>query len=489
MRIFNSLSGTKQEFRPLGAAEHARAVKIYVCGVTPQDSPHLGHAVASLRFAVLRRYLRHRGYEPLFVQNETDVDDKIIARARQLGLTPRQVAQRYGEEYSQAMSALGIEPPDRAPRVSEYVPQIISYIARLIERGYAYATEDGEVYYDVSAKPDYGKLSHRRIGELRAGTRVAVEANKRDPLDFALWKHDTTEGASWPSPWGPGRPGWHIECSAMSNAELGPRIDIHGGGLDLLFPHHENELAQCEAHNGEPFSQYWMHSGLLTVNGSKMSKSVGNFITVDRGLKKYGAELFRYVVLTFHFRSNIDVSDELFSDNLNALRELHAVVEEADRRTLNVQPSTNAAEAAELQAAFEAAMDDDLNTAVALVALTRGAKRLEQLLEVGSVEADGAARALRDRIRGLGQILGLLGADCTLQRVLQEGLRFHASRLNREPLDVDAVERKLVERAEARGQRDYARADQIREELFEAGVDVRDARGRGTEWGFATLPK
>lgn len=306
--VQNTLTGKKERLVPIRPGH----VSIYACGVTTYDHYHIGHALQAIYFDMICRYLRYAGYKVTYVRNYTDVDDKIINRAKDLGISPQKLAQDIIESSEEDMIALGCIAPDFAPRVSRSIPEIIAMVEDLIRNGAAYATPDGDVYYRVRSKSDYGKLSNRKVDELRAGTRDLVEGGKEDPLDFALWKHDETEGASWDSPWGKGRPGWHIECSAMSKIHLGPSFDIHGGGRDLIFPHHENEIAQSESANKCSYANIWIHSGLLTIEKQKMSKSLGNHIALKDFLKKWPAEALRLAYLQHHYGSNIDFHKDTF---------------------------------------------------------------------------------------------------------------------------------------------------------------------------------
>lgn len=475
LTIYNSLSGKKEAFSPLTPPR----VRIYNCGITPHDISHLGHGTAAIRVNAIRRYMQHAGYDVTFVQNVTDVDDKIINRSKILGLSVTEVAQRFEREYNDCLRDLGISPADHEPKVSEYMPQIIAYVEQLIAKGAAYATADGDVYFAVEKKSDYGKLSNRRLAGLMSGTREVHEGAKRHPADFALWKGDDTPGASWPSPWGPGRPGWHIECSVMSNDLLGAHFDIHCGGLDLIFPHHENELAQCEAHNNCPFVNFWVHVGLLNIEGTKMSKSLNNFISLREGIEKYGAELLTFVTMKHHYRSAIDFSDRLFHETLNSLCEYYEAFEALGAKG-DAQAASPVTQA--LDRAFDEAMQEDFNTTLALQAILN---ELRQALK----SPDSARTVIAARARHLGQVLGLFRSELTLARIREEGLRFQTAYLKRPPLTPADIEQLIRERVEARKAKNFARSDEIRNELLKSGVTLLDAASGGTTWQFSVTAK
>ena len=476
MKLYDSLSREKRDFVPIAGARGP--ISIYACGITPHDHAHLGHALASIRFHMIRSYLEFSGFEVTFVQNVTDVDDKIITRAERDRLSPREISERFTNEYNQALRAFGVRRQTHEPKVSEYIPQIIVYVQELIDRGYAYAAADG-VYFDIAKKSDYGKLSGRRTDDLIAGTREEVRDQKRSALDFALWKCDEFPGASWDSPWGKGRPGWHIECSVMCNALLGKHIDIHCGGVDLLFPHHENELAQCEAHNDCPYVNYWVYSGLLNINGEKMSKSLGNFITMDDALARYGAELVTYVAMKYHYRSPINFSDQVLDENLNHLLDFYSAFSAA-----GVNNVTAADAVGDVRGHFTVAMDNDFNTPVALVGLSEALKEAEKLLNKPAAREQGIA--LVKEIRALGQVLGLFRNEYTLERFASEALRFKAQLHGSAPISIADISQLLKERQEARGGRDFARSDAIRDKLASLGIGVLDSAQGSTTWRFLT---
>lgn len=455
MRIYNSLSQQKEEFVPISEDE----VKIYVCGPTVYNFFHLGNARPFVVFDTLRRYLEYIGYKVNFVQNFTDVDDKIINRAKEEGLTAPEISEKYIAEYFKDTKALNIHPATTHPRVSENIQQIIEFISTLIEKGYAYQV-DGDVYYSPTKFDGYGKLSKQNIDELRAGARIMVEEKKREPLDFALWKARKEEGEiAWESPWGMGRPGWHIECSAMSKRYLGPTLDIHAGGQDLKFPHHENEIAQSEACNGVEFAKYWMHNGYITINKEKMSKSLGNFFTVREILERYDGEAIRFFLLSGHYRSPIDFNDGLMDmakaslgrlenarDNLKFLAGTQeGNMTEAEKHALN--------DFEQFRVKFKDAMDDDLNTADAIAAI------FELVTEINKDVKDGCSKEMAEK--SLDILLELTGVLGILETEKDESVD-------------DEISKLVEERQQARAEKNFQRADEIRDMLKERGITLKD---------------
>ena len=326
IRVTNTLSGKKEKLIP----HEEGHIKIYACGVTVYDHCHIGHAMQAIYFDVMRNYLKFAGYKVTYVRNYTDVDDKIINKAKELNMKPLDLSEKIIKSSIKDMEAIGVKEADREPKVSETIPEIISMIEELIKKGFAYPTSEGDVYYRVQKKADYGKLSNRNVSDLRSNTRDLVQGGKEDALDFALWKSDLTEGASWESPWGAGRPGWHIECSAMAKKHLGDTFDIHGGGRDLVFPHHENEIAQSESANSCTYCNYWVHSGLLTINKQKMSKSLGNHILISDFVSKYPGEVLRLAYLQYHYSSNVDFSEAVFNNCLKKLLYFYETLQDLD---------------------------------------------------------------------------------------------------------------------------------------------------------------
>ncbi len=479
LRIYNTLTGQKEEFQPLIPGQ----VGMYVCGVTVYDYCHLGHARANIVFDVVYRYLQYAGYRVTYVRNYTDVDDKIINRANERGISSQELAETFIRAFDEDMAALGLAIPTHQPKATEFIPQIVALTERLIERGLAYES-GGDVYYSVDKFPDYLKLSKRTMEEMQAGARIAPGEQKRNPMDFALWKAAKPGEPSWASPWGPGRPGWHIECSAMSSSLLGESFDIHGGGRDLIFPHHENEIAQSEGVSGKPFVRYWLHNGFVNVNQEKMSKSLGNFFTIRDILARYDAEVVRFFILTAHYRSPIDFADQQLDEAGHALARCYEALDQAGRVTAQATAAGGipaefadaVARLAELEERFREAMDDDFNTAQAIGHLFEGVRALNRLLAADhpalpEVIANGGAALLR-----LGGVLGLF------RSVPAEWLARQAQRrLAESGLDPAAIAALIAERQAARQARDFSRADQIRDELAAQGVELLDSR-EGTSW-------
>ena len=484
--IYNTLGGSKVTLDPLDPSLIRPKVLFYVCGLTPQDHAHIGHALMAVRFDMIRRYLMYRRLDVRFIQNVTDIDDKIIAKVLSTGVDPLEMTRQHTDEFYALLSRLHVLPVDRLTKVTEFVPQIISFIEQLIARGYAYATSEGNVYFDVAKKDDYGKLSRQNIAMLHESVRKEVEKDKRSPIDFALWKRDDSTSLSQPSPWGVGRPGWHIECSAMIYEALGPRIDIHGGALDLKFPHHENEIAQSEAHSGDGFANIWMHCGLLNIDGQKMSKSLNNFVVLRDALEMYGAAPFRFAVARHHYRSGIDLTDKLFRDTLHSLLDFHRLFSKVptDGMTVSLSEVSDPRVRA-LVDAFEAAMDNDFNSPEALVSLEQARNQVVQQLDSLQAKSQPITDEIKVQvhaIRVLGSLLGLFFDS--LESVEAEGLKVVARALGATPLSVGEVEALVKERVEARASKNFARSDELRAYLTARGVDVLDTKS-GSSWRFA----
>jgi len=464
LRIHNSLSGRKEPLRELVPGK----LRMYVCGMTVYDYCHVGHARMLIVFDMVRRYLRWRGYDVTFVRNITDIDDNIIERAAANGEPWRQLTERFIAATKEDCAALGIESPDHEPRATDYVPQIIRMIGALLERGHAYVAEGGDVLYSVSSFEGYGRLSGKNPADLRAGSRVAVGEHKHDPLDFALWKSAKPGEPTWDSPWGPGRPGWHIECSAMSTALLGEHFDIHGGGMDLKFPHHENEIAQSCGASGAPFVNVWMHNGFVRIDDEKMSKSLGNFFTVRDVLPRLRPEVLRAFVLSSHYRGPINYSEDNLKQADAALSRLYLALRE-------VEPARPAPQTAWSER-FREAMDDDFNTAGAFAVLQTLARELN-VVKMGGDAASAAV--LAGELRALGGVLGLLehspGAWLATHSELTAGGDAAAG------ADDTEIERLIEARAGARLARDWKESDRIRDELDARGVILEDGQG-GTSW-------
>jgi cysteinyl-tRNA synthetase len=483
--LFNTLTGRKDAFEPL---EPGR-IGMYLCGPTVYDFAHLGHARSTVVFDVLARYLRYRFPDRrlTFVRNYTDIEDKIIRRAAEEGRPWDQIAARFTEAFDRDMDWLGCRRPDVAPKATEHVPEMLDLIGRLIDRGAAYAV-GGDVYFRVSSFPPYGELSRRNPAELEAGARVEVDERKADPLDFALWKSAKAGEPSWPSPWGPGRPGWHIECSAMSMKHLGARLDIHGGGQDLIFPHHENEIAQSEAATGQrPFARHWVHNGFVNINAEKMSKSLGNFTRVRDLASTVRPEVLRLFLLSVHYRSPIDFVPASLDEARKTLDYFYTLLARLDEAAAGAAPAAGEAAGEELLRRFLDAMDDDLNTPVAFAALHEAARAANRMADAGAPA--GALRAVRARFDEIGDVLGLFREPA--DRWLKGSAGWPAI-AGAEPeyalagvgagLSEAEIERRIAERAAARKARDFARADQIRRELDGAGIVLEDRPGGRTDW-------
>ncbi len=457
LSIYNDLHRAKEPFVALTPGR----VNMYVCGMTVYDLCHLGHARVLVVFDVVARYLRNIGFDVTYVRNITDIDDKIINRANERGEPFRDLTNRFIAAMHDDAAALGVLPPDQEPRATEHLPEIIDMINRLIERGHAYVAENGDVYYDVKSFPGYGKLSGKSIEDLQSGARVEPGDAKRDPLDFALWKSAKPDEPSWESPWGDGRPGWHIECSAMSTRALGDTFDIHGGGADLTFPHHENEIAQSEGATGHPFVKYWMHNGFVRINDEKMSKSLGNFFTVREILERYRAEEVRYFILTSQYRSPLNYDDEQLDNARAALTRFYTALRDL--------PDAEAVSDEPLAAKFHAAMEDDFNTPEALAAL------FELVREINRVRGDDPQRAagLAALLRQLGDLLGILQDD---PEDFLRGGDTAADGLS--DAEIDAM---IERRVQAKSEKNWSAADAIRDQLKEAGVVLEDSPA-GTTW-------
>lgn len=483
--IYSTLGGAKIALDPLDKSLIAPKVLMYVCGLTPQDHAHLGHGLMAMRFDMVRRYLMYRRLDVFFLQNVTDIEDKIIAKALSTGVDPLQMTQQFTAEFYENLKKLHVLEVDRLTKVTEFVPQIISFVERLIEKGYAYATSEGNVYFDVAKKDDYGKLSNQNVAMLFESVRKEGEKDKRSPVDFALWKRDASTSLSQDSPWGVGRPGWHIECSVMIYEALGDLIDIHGGALDLKFPHHENEIAQSEAHSGHGFASIWMHCGLLNIDGQKMSKSLNNFIRIGDAIERYGVTPLRFAVARSHYRSSLDLSDKLMRDVINSLLEFHRIFDRVPTADLNLSAEQiEDEESKRLIEEFERAMDNDFNSSEAVVALEKVKNGL--ISELDKVPAGAAIpEGLRRRvfvIRELGNILGVFFDS--LDVVEREGLLIAARSCGGTPLTPESVRAIVRERVDARAAKDFARSDELRRQLNQHGVDVLDSKS-GSSWRFA----
>jgi len=469
LRIFNTLSGEKEDFLPLNPPQ----VKMYVCGITPYDETHLGHGRAYVTFDVVRRYLKFSGYQVTYIQNLTDIDDKIIAKATVNGQATKEsclaVAEKYTTAYFEAMDQLNVLRADQYPKATEMIPDMIRVIEGLITRGYAYVA-DSDVYFSVAAFADYGKLSKRKKKDLLAGARVSINESKKDPLDFALWKGAKEGEPSWDSPWGPGRPGWHIECSTMSNKLLGETFDIHGGGRDLIFPHHENEIAQAEGYTGKPFVKYWMHNGFVNINQQKMSKSLGNFFTLKDIFKQFDPMVVRLFLLATHYRSPINYSDqelasakEAYSRLSRFIVDLDFLLEKNSDRAPDIELGDLRDELLEFRDKFMAAMDDDFNTAGALAEVFNLVHYCRKKMEEGEVERE----CLQLMRKITTELCGILGLEIKTDNVAGAAAK--------------EIELLIAERDVARKNKDFKKSDEIRKKLTDRGVVIEDTP-QGTRW-------
>lgn len=449
LHLYNSLTRTKQQFVPINPGK----VSMYVCGITVYDHCHLGHARSMVCFDVCVRYLRSQGYEVTFVRNITDIDDKIITRAQERGMPIHELTAHYIALMHEDMHALNILPPNHEPRATEHIDSIIRLIERLLDKGNAYVSDNGDVCYQVDSFANYGKLSHKDLDGLISGARVDIVKEKRSPLDFVLWKKAKTGEPSWISPWGEGRPGWHIECSAMAMEELGDHFDIHGGGLDLQFPHHENEIAQSEAATGKSFASYWMHVGMLQVNNEKMSKSLGNFFTIADVLANHHPEVVRYFLLSSHYRSPLNYSEENLFNAKKALSRLYQTMKDVSFTVNNDLDNKWINE-------FNQAMNDDFNTPEALSVLFQLSHEINK----------NHSPILVTTLHYLASLLGLLQSNAA--EFLQSGFADD---------DKVAIEELIAQRMQARTESDWERADQIRAELLSRGIELEDGV-KGTTW-------
>jgi len=486
LRVYNTLSGEKEVFEPLVPGKAG----MYVCGVTVYDYCHIGHARANVVFDIIYRYLAYAGFDVTYVRNYTDIDDKIINRANKEGVDYRVITERFMRAFDEDMERLGLAKPTVEPKATDHIDGIIAIIERLIAKGHAYES-DGDVYYAVDTFPEYLKLSKRNLEDMLAGARVEVGERKRNPMDFALWKGSKPGEPWWESPWGHGRPGWHIECSAMSMRFLGQTFDIHGGGKDLIFPHHENEIAQSEAANGCQFVRYWLHNGFVNINSEKMSKSLGNFFTIREVLERFDPETLRFFILSAHYRSPIDFCDQNLNEAQTGLERIYACLAAMDEAlaapaaSVSSDASSGQAgqelreKAEQLIPRFREAMDDDFNSAQALGGVFEMVRAVNRFLaEIDQV--DSSAQALLTRVRDLfaeiGGVLGLFG--CSPIAWLDAIKSTKADRMDISP---EEIERLIAERNEVRKARDFKRSDEIRDLLLAKGIQLLDS-AQGTTW-------
>lgn len=453
LKIYNSLAREKQEFVPIVAGK----ASMYVCGMTVYDYCHLGHARVMVVFDMVSRWLRASGLGVTYVRNITDIDDKIIKRAQENGETIGELTARFIQAMHEDAAQLGVLPPDAEPLATRHIEQMLQMIGALVEKGHAYRADNGDVFYAVNSFPGYGKLSGKSLEDLRAGERVEVDTHKRDPMDFVLWKSAKPGEPSWDSHWGPGRPGWHIECSAMGAHILGKHFDIHGGGQDLQFPHHENEIAQSEGAHGCTFVNYWMHNGFVRVDDEKMSKSLGNFFTIREVLKKYDAEVVRFFILRAHYRSPLNYSDQHLDDAKHALTRLYTALRGIDAEAEEIDWNQPAA------TRFQAAMDDDFNTPEAMAVL----------FDLANVVNKSRSMETASQLKSLASVLGILQRDP--EAFLQHG------QPAADGYTPDHIEQLIAQRLEARKSKNFAEADRIRKELLDGGIVLEDGP-QGTIW-------
>ncbi|MCJ8344564.1 cysteine--tRNA ligase, partial [bacterium] len=470
LKISNTLSGQKETFKPLEDGK----IGIYACGVTVYDKCHIGHAMQAILFDTIVRYLELANFDVTYVRNYTDVDDKIIVRAEELGITPLELSSKMIKSSEDDMEALHVRPASHQPKVSDFIPEIIGFIQDLMDKGFAYATEAGDVYYRVRKKADYGKLSNQNPDALRSNVRIDGEDNKEDSLDFALWKSEVKEGAFWDSPFGQGRPGWHIECSVMASQFLGVNFDIHGGGRDLVFPHHENEIAQSEARSGCNYSNYWIHTGLLTVEKKKMSKSTGNFLTIEDALKLYDYELIRWNVYQNHYSSNIDFNQKTFGIGLKKLyyfyRTLSNLDEILEGATKFDEKLLEGFHPQSIRDRFDVAMHDDFNIPKAMVVINEAFGNINEIIELKGVKQKLKMFTLQSYKEVLNPILEVLEL---CQRTSSEFFeQIHTRYFSKLDLTIETIEDMLSKRLDARANKNYQESDSLRKELDLLGISV-----------------
>ena len=473
MKIYNSLTKRKEEFIPLEEGK----VKMYACGITVSGEAHIGHGYQALIYDIMRKYLVKSGYDVTYARNYTDVDDKIIAKSHETGIPADEYAANMIENINKIMEKFNVDDPDVWLKATENIENIIEFVSTLIEKGHAYPTKNGDVYFDVASFPGYGKLSNRNVEDALDGVRVDNDDEKKNAYDFALWKSAKEGEIFWESPWGKGRPGWHIECSAMNRAAFGEQIDIHGGGRDLIFPHHENEIAQTEALTGKQFVKYWTHNGLIKVNGQKMSKSLGNSLLLNDLLEKYSDEVVKFALLQTNYRNDINITDELFPDAEKHLCEFYSALAVIDKvayklkgteLTIDTDTAIKAAESAQkIDDEFNTCMSDDFNTALALSNLFGYFKEVKKLLAIADSQSYFIALAMAVQIRKTYSLLGLF------QKNAQEYLEKYGEKKDEIPEDVKAV---AEERWAARLNKDWAKSDELRGKLTQMGYSVKDSK-------------
>ena len=488
MKIYDTMSGKKKDFIPIKEGE----VKMYACGVTVYDLSHIGHARQAIVYAMIADYLRYRGYKVTYVRNYTDVDDKIINRANMLGKNALEFSKEQIKETEIDMANLHVTDADIKTKASEYIEKIIDFIEKLIEKGHAYKADNGDVYFSVKTFKEYGKLSHRNVEDMLNGVRIELEEGKREPVDFALWKSAKPGEIYWDSPWGKGRPGWHIECSVMAKDTLGDKIDIHGGGRDLQFPHHENEIAQSESLTGKTFANYWTHCGLIKINGEKMSKSLGNFLTIRDALKMYNYEVLKYLMFSKHYSSDIDVQDSDYQLSEGHMYYFYSTIKEMKKF---IKENNGNAEDEKLEndiseniiPDFIKVMDDDFNTAAAIANLHIIFKYINNIIKNAKKNNKQiTANTLAKMLENLNEVYGILGLFTQEpETFIVEMKNKYLSKLNITP---EYINSKILERQEAKKEKNYDLADRIRNELDEKGIILNDTID-GTTWDIKALYK
>jgi len=484
MKIFNSMTKKKEEFVPI----NGNNVTMYACGVTVYDLSHIGHARQAIVYSMMADYLRYKGYNVKYVRNYTDVDDKIIKRANEYGKNALEFSKEQIEETEKDMAGLHITEADVKTKASEYIDKIIEFVERLIEKGYAYKTEKGDVYYSVRKFKEYGKLSHRNVDDMLNGVRIELEEGKKDPIDFALWKSAKPGEIYWESPWGKGRPGWHIECSVMALDTLGQTIDIHGGGRDLLFPHHENEIAQSESLTGKKFANIWSHCGLIKINGEKMSKSLGNSLTIREALKKYDYETIKYVMFSKHYGSDVDLSDNDYSlaeNHLNyfytSIKEMNKYIKDNLVKEYDVKDDI----ADSIIPKFVENMDEDFNTTASIANLYNIFKYANNIMKTSKDKTkEDIANILRKILKNVHEVYSVLGLfDQNPDEYITKLKNKYLKELN---IDEENIKQEIEKRAKAKQNKDFEKADKIRNDLEAKGIILKDSK-EGTLWDFKSL--
>ena len=484
MKIFNSMTKKKEKFVPI----NGNNVTMYACGVTVYDLSHIGHARQAIVYSMMADYLRYKGYNVKYVRNYTDVDDKIIKRANEYGKNALEFSKEQIEETEKDMAGLHITEADVKTKASEYIDKIIEFVERLIEKGYAYKTEKGDVYYSVRKFKEYGKLSHRNVDDMLNGVRIELEEGKKDPIDFALWKSAKPGEIYWESPWGKGRPGWHIECSVMALDTLGQTIDIHGGGRDLLFPHHENEIAQSEALTGKKFANIWSHCGLIKINGEKMSKSLGNSLTIREAFKKYDYETIKYVMFSKHYGSDVDLSDNDYSlaeNHLNyfytSIKEMNKYIKDNLVKEYDVKDDI----ADSIIPKFVENMDEDFNTTASIANLYNIFKYANNIMKTSKDKTkEDIANILRKILKNVHEVYSVLGLfDQNPDEYITKLKNKYLKELN---IDEENIKQEIEKRAKAKQNKDFEKADKIRNDLEAKGIILKDSK-EGTLWDFKSL--